>query len=264
LPDSALYPDPPHLSAAVYGGENRDTFVFMEICEAVKSYGSTPSGVLEVIPADASFRWLTDLSQVASTMEVADARFWEFVNGDADGFKVLRAGFKSPTAGTVVVSYEPGADKDGQHCCDAHISAGGLGIPDIARTTEDRAEALKVASWIRELMKSVCRTVRPLYGAVTVEESLPTPGQLHNLHSRDLYFSDQLLSADPSLASDLLTRYGEARVERWDSGLFCVAWDELAAHPGSIQAFDTVSHWPADRLGRAVSTFMAHRQNGVS
>lgn len=262
MSESRLYPDPPHLSAAVYCDSFPETEVFGRICRAVQSEGGIPNGFVRVFREGADFDFVTDLGAAAEEIDVSVDRFWDLVEGRVPGLSTVKAGFRADV-GLVVVSYELRDRQESRHPIDAHIGAGMLGIPEFLWEPQDRAAAAWTAERIRNLLRRVCKDVRPLYGVLAEEETLPAPPDLAGLRSQDLYIADRVLAADPDLERDLEDFYGTDRIERWDAGIFCVSWDVLQPGKTFSKAPAAENHWPGTRLARAISLMQSrHRDQG--
>jgi hypothetical protein len=102
-------------------------------------------------------------------------------------------------------------------------------------------------------MRTACDSITPLYGALMVEETLPTPPKLHTLRSKDVFVPDRLLAADRALEPDLRNHYGDDRISRWRTGIYCAGWQ--GSHPDRTyqRQVPATGTYPGTRIQQAIS-----------
>lgn len=249
-----LYPDPPHLAVSLYSDNLTEDAAFAALCRAVLEAGGTPTGSLEVFPRSHDFRWASELTDFGQTQTVAEDAFWLFIEGKNPQTRVSKAGFTADTPGLVVVSLESKEDNhQARHPVAASMYADQLGIPVHLWEEGDDIRANKIDVWAEGLMRLACDDITPLYGALMVEEPLPTPAELDQLRSKDVFVPDRLLAADHALEPDLRSHYGDDRITRWRSGIYCAGWEGF--HPGRIyqKQVPVTGTYPGTRIQQAIS-----------
>lgn len=249
-----LYPDPPHLSVSLYSENLTEDAAFAALCRAVQEAGGTPTGTLQTFPRSFDFCWASELTDVSQTQTVADDSFWPLVEGTDPRTRVAKAGLTADTPGLVVVSLKSKGDDDpSRHPLAASMYADQLGIPVQLWEEGDEVRANKIATWAEGLMRTACDSITPLYAALMVEETLPTPPELDELRSKDVFVPNRLLAADRALEPDLRNHYGEDRISRWSTGIFCAGWQGF--HPGRTyqKQVPAAGTYPGTRIQQAIS-----------
>lgn len=225
---AGLYPDPPQLSVSVYADQVAGRAAYAAVCGVLEERGASPTGRVDTAPAGAGFDAVSDLAEVIDHLEVGGHRFAALVRAGeaapAGQAVAVRAGYTVKPVGLAVVTYERRAATDA-HPVAVLAGSGALGLPDEARSGRERREADKIGRWARETLRAVCAAVDPLYGALAVEDTLPTP---HTLASRNrltnVYVSDRLLATSDRLERRLRECYEGGDAARWEKGIYLSGW----------------------------------------
>lgn len=249
-----LYPDPPHLSVSLYSENLSEDAAFAAVCRAVQEAGGTPTGNLEIFPRAHDFCWASELTDVSQAQTVAEDAFWLLIEGKDPQTRIAKAGFTADTPGLVVISLKSKGDNDpSRHPVAASMYADQLGIPAQLRNKCDDARAKALAMWAETLMRIACDNIAPLYGAMMVEETLPTPPKLDKLRSKDVFVPDRLLAADHALEPDLRNHYGDDRISRWRTGIFYAGWQGFHPDRTYQQQVPATGTYPGTRIQQAIS-----------
>jgi hypothetical protein len=86
-----LYPDPPHLTVAIYS-ERPEVETFARMHDVALQLGCDPLNTIEISPADQEFELLSDLGTSKEILQVAPTRYAQLVAGEDHKVRVLRAG----------------------------------------------------------------------------------------------------------------------------------------------------------------------------
>jgi hypothetical protein len=252
-----LYPEPPHLSVSLYSENQTEEAAFAALCRAVCAAGARPTGNLETFPRSRGFNWASELTDFASELTVSQESVWPLVDGEDTQLRVAKAGFAADTAGLVVVSLESREEGDpSQHPVAASMYADQLGIPAQYWGQGDDVRAKAIATWAESLLRAACDSIAPLYAAMMVEETLPTPPALADLRSKDIFVPDRLLAADPALEPDLRSFYGADRLGRWRHGLYCAGWQSFHPDRAFQRPVAASGHFPGTRIKEAISVMV--------
>jgi hypothetical protein len=181
---------------------------------------------------------------------------------------VLRAGFDAPQAGFVAVEFESIPEELGvyvSHPIAATISGELLSMPaHVSLNRQRRAQVAKAARFLLTVFRSVCESLNPLYGSISVEASLPTPPELSMPNKArlgtELFVSSRLGVTDPRLEQDLATIFAGGFSERWTTGMFFSGWATLNPEGRTVDAPLEVGTRAARRLGQTLKTFGARAE----
>jgi hypothetical protein len=242
---SSLYPDPPHVSAAVYADALAPEEAFRRICDLVAGQGAIPTGLTEWVAGSEfpSFMMISDLAARTQTarqdlkISREHALWTQWIGGLSADRRVLRTGFGVPRVGTAVVEYQPAAkdDPERRHPVAITVSGALLSMPPTAGLSKtERKTSAATAAWLVGAFRRVCETLDPLYGAIATEAWLPVPVQLVSGHARlgtEVFVSDRLEQRAPGMAARLTALYAPGFVERWANGCFLSGWAAMNA-PG--------------------------------
>lgn len=217
-----LYPEPPHLTIAVWTAED-DEQAFGRACDIAVEFGCTPSGVVELAPRGRPFAMLQDLAD-RSTVELTGAEFESAVHGGDPVSRPLKAGYRAK--GTVIVEHLYGTEVEA-HPVAISLSAGALGLPQELWRSKDRKAAYKLAAWATDVLRELTARTGAVYGSIAVEETLPTPSALRAGHAIS---SLPFLSA--SLPSTVVhkfqTAFNQTKPVNWTHGTFFPGWHPFA------------------------------------
>ncbi|MEU8365110.1 hypothetical protein AB0C27_54765 [Nonomuraea sp. NPDC048882] len=253
MPSSPLSPEPPHLSFGLYS-EHGERLLLSQVCAAIGSGAGGLTGVIGVAPRDSQFELVSDLG--------ADYYETEFplphaaaVVSDADPeLRAVRVGLRHELVGAMVAGYD-WSDSGADHAVSVLAEAGPLGVPDEIWTGAERRRARKRAERFVALMRHVCDEVDPLYGAVGVEMSMPTPRLLARSRNGlgDLYVSDRLMSRSPALRDGLSGCFAKAQVDTWGNGTYFSSWGPFNGAGVSAPHAEEISREAVRLLGRALA-----------
>ncbi|MFC4059657.1 hypothetical protein ACFOWE_15235 [Planomonospora corallina] len=218
-----LYCEPPHLTVAMYG-RGPEAVTFAALCSIMPEVGCSPVGALEVAPIGLPFDLLADLGASRRVVKASGDGLRALLAGEDADLRVVKAAFSHRTFGLVVVEYilKYGPDR---HPVGVTTSAGALGMPDFTWSKSDRRKGRSLAAWSAEVLRAAVQRCKPLYGAIGVEFSLPTPRRLvvdHELLPTEVYLSRRLL--DGGAQSGAAFRRLFPRASHWDDGTFFAAW----------------------------------------
>jgi hypothetical protein len=248
----ALYPEPPHLTIAVYpnGSEHQ---CFAALCRLVEEMGCAPSGPIELAPWGADFALRSDLAGRSAILDVKPDRFARIVAGeDSDGWAV-RAGFQRKGGGLVLVEYLAAADRD-RHPIAVSVAADGLGIPIELWRKPERVSAARLADWATNILRELTVRCEVWYGAIGVEYTLATPSDLANGSASlpsELFVSRPLLDVDAALDEALLGVFSDGVVSEWTGGFFYSGWAPFNSKRATLPGGDMRARRAGILLGRA-------------
>ena len=229
---------PPQISVSCYFDTMDPEDAFFAVCEEIEAAGATASGVFEIVHA-ASFPPFAMISDLAPRPEViqidvhkSKTETWKrLVAAQKPEVQVLRAAFEIPKVGPAIVTFEPIPDNLGlhsQHPVAVTISGELLSMPaHVALSRREQRWAAFTAQFLLSVFRSVCEAHNPLYGAILVEQSLPTPQQLIKGNARlstEVFVSNRLLAMDPALERDLGIFFAAGSSQRWATGIFFSGW----------------------------------------
>ncbi|MGW5191663.1 hypothetical protein ACWEOO_20610 [Kribbella sp. NPDC004138] len=244
----ALYPDPPHLTIAVWVAENEEV-AFGRSCDVVDEFGCLPSGIVEVASRGQRFAMVQDLED-RSVVQLSAADFESMVHGRNPVARSLKAGYRGRGLGTVVVEHLLGTEAE-THPVAVSVSAGALGIPAGLWRSKDRRSAYKLAGRATDVLRELASRTGAAYGAIAVEETLPTPSALRD---------GALIGSLPFLSANLPIRvqdkfraaFGRTQAVNWADGTFFPGWEPFAG--GKPPTFDRVALAAASAaLGNALA-----------
>lgn len=248
----SLYPDPPHVTVAVYPGVAEGS-AFAELCAVVADAGCAPRGVFELVPWDRTFEWPSDLAEVCTFWQVGDDEVDRMLAGDNQLGRPIKAGYVHPQFGVVVVEYLGTAAGD-RHPVGVSLGAGPQGMPSQWWSDADRRTAARMVEWTTQLLKAASRAVRASYGGIAEEDTLASPSALVQgrwLQS-ELFVSRTLLEKDDSLREVLREAFaGDAEAE-WGHGSFYSGWGPYNRRGVTLPDIPTRFGRAAVALGRAV------------
>lgn len=250
-----MYPDPPHLTVAVYSTQPEIT-TFAMMCDVVRDLGCNPVNMVEVAPIDRDFELLTDLGD-AATVEVVDpARRAQLVAGQDPGLRVIRARYSHREFGKVIVHYEL-RNGSGPHPIGVTVSAGAQGYPEDLWSASMRRSAYAIAGWTRDVLQAASSRINPLYGAIGVEFALSPPQELIAGGSdlgTELFVSRRLLDEDRSLDSKLREAFSGGEITNWREGTFYSGWAPYNTRRASVRDTAATIRAAARALANALRT----------
>lgn len=222
---AALYPEPPHLTVAVYVKDSeRDCFA--ALCRLVEGMGCAPNGSVEMAPWDADFELRSDLAGRSTILDVKPDRFARIVAGEDDSGRAVRAGYQQNGSGLVLVEYLAARGND-RHPVAVSVSADGLGIPVGLWRKEERNSAARLANWATNILREAPAQCSIWYGAIGVEYSLATPSELASgaaLLSSEVFVSQELIDSNGGLKNMLLDAFRGSEISEWPMGCFYSGW----------------------------------------
>ncbi|GAA0942428.1 hypothetical protein GCM10009554_34910 [Kribbella koreensis] len=239
----ALYPDPPHLTIAVWSPEDEES-VFGRACDVVVAAGCAPAGVVESAPRGRQYAMLQDLDDRSTAQLGADA-FDAVVHGRDPVLRPLKAGYRVKGWGAVIVEHLLGTEKE-MHPVAVSLAADRLGLPDSSWKASDRKAARRLAQWATGVLRELTVGTGAVYGAIGVEETLPTPSALRS--GAPVGTVVFVASALP----DVQALFGAAVPGvQWPTGEFFPGWHPFAESPVVVDE----KRLPAASfgLGRALS-----------
>jgi hypothetical protein len=249
-----LYVEPPQLTVAVYGNApERETFA--QLCSVLPAAGCSPDYLLEVAPADIDFEMISDLGANRDMITVDSGRYERLLAGQEPDLRVLQARYSHRKYGHAVVGYEM-RKGTGAHPVGASVSAGALGFPDSLWSAKQRREAYALADWSRSLLETAAAACKPLYGAVGIEYSLPTPSKLADTRAgipTEWFISRDVLNQASSLEGKLRALYTEGAVTEWADGIFCSGWEPYNSERKTVGQPSETARSTARTLGRTLS-----------
>lgn len=236
-----LYPEPPHLSIAVYC-DKREVETFTEVCGVAEfRLGAFPSGAVQVAPRDMPFEWTSDLAKVSQEIQTDPERARYLIEGLEIDQRVLKAGYRSKRVGTVVVEYMGAAPGD-QHPIGITVSAAdSLGIPDFVQTRADRARARKLARWCAEALEGVSTCRQVLYACIGMELPCISPASLGDNERAlptEVFVARRTLDSTPALDREIRRIYPEAFIRQSEAGLFLSGWAPFTPEGKSLPDAD--------------------------
>jgi hypothetical protein len=250
----SFLPDAPHLSVSAYTEKPDDAALFSAICAALESQGAKPGDRIETAPRSRLFDFRSDLAGELELLTPDRTRFAALVSDSDPVRRVVSAVYQDKAMGRLGVVLE--RSPAGQyHPVAVLADAKELGLPDFDWTSAERRRALKVGRWARDLLKLVSGVADPLYGALSVEDTLPPPGllQSHGDRLTDVYVSRRLLEAERRLEARLRDCYRDGSVTVWENGIFFSGWSPFNADNRSTADPATVGRRTADLLARAAT-----------
>ena len=183
-------------------------------------------------PRVEDFRLIADLGDVARIIEHDPKVARDLIFGRDAETRVVRAGYRHPRFGHVILEYllnEPGD----RHPVAVATSAEALGLPIELWTEDDHRQGRQFADQSRELLREVVARTDPLYGGIGVEFGLPTPTELRagrvNFPT-ELYVSRALLGRNTLAVSRLEAAYGDGDIDDWEDGRFYACWTPFVQH----------------------------------
>jgi hypothetical protein len=262
-----FYPAPPHISAAFYFDHLTQATAFAEVCDQVMAVGATPTGAYELIRTAVlpHFAMISDLgsrlesAQISLPKKRAREEWNRWINSQELTSHILRAAFKAPQIGIVIVAFEPTSEVDNVrvvHPIAVTTSGALLSMPEhISQSHRERSKAARVARYLLSVFRSVCESLDPLYGAIAVEASLPTPAELGGgaRLGTELYVSNRLGIADPTLVADLSTIFANGFTERWKSGMYFSGWAAFNQVGQTLDKPLEAGARAAQRIGQALT-----------
>lgn len=251
---SEIYPEPPHLTVAVYSSHSEaDTFT--QLCQTAHDMDCVPRNLVEVAPWSQDFEFVSDLGAAKETLNVSAARFEQLVAGLDPVVRTLRAAYSHRKFGTVVVEYIQRTGP-GRHPIGLSLGSASLGIPDTLWSRSERQSAYAIAGWSRSVLQAASSRCEALYGAVGVEFSLPVPAQLTSGKERlvtELFISGRLIDRDKSIESKLRQAFTSGAVVNWRDGVFFSGWAPFNDQRVSISDPGPAVDAAASALGAVLS-----------
>jgi len=229
--------------------------VFARMGDLLVRNGCEPLGLVETVPWDREFEYVSDLAEVIDSAHLDRARFRRVVAGDDPARRPVRAGYTQRSTGTTVLEYLGAAPGD-RHPVAVSVSAGALGIPPQLWSRADRAAARKLADRTRDLLAEAALECQAGYGGIGVELSLASPARLGKDRrglSTELFVGSPVLTRHPWLDRELRDAYGGG-VSEWAAGLFCAGWAPYRPDGTTIENPGEVVQRCGTLLRRAVLT----------
>jgi hypothetical protein len=248
-----LYPEPPHLTIAVWSDQSEDV-TFAKLCELVQRHGCVPLNRVQTVPRDRTFEWISDLADVMSEVDTDRAGFADLVVGADPARRPVRAGFSHKKFGTVLVEYL-GAPAGERHPMAVSLGAGALGLPEQLWSRADRSAADKIVRWSKAILEDMTETNPVRYGAIGVEFTLATPAHLGDDSlglTTELFVSGELLATAPAVDAGLRDLFGAVGLTEWRKGLFVAGWAPFNERHVSIDDLAEARRRCRQLLARAV------------
>jgi hypothetical protein len=256
---SELYPQPPHLSVAVYS-DRPEAETFARMCDAARDLGCVSLNLVEVAPADLDFELVSDLGAAKEIRPVSPAEFTELVADPASATRLLRAGFSHRKYGKVVVEYVQRVGL-GRHPIALTVASDSLGIPDSIWSGRQRKSAYALAAWSTSALRTASSLSDPLYGAIGIEFSLPAAPKLAAGQGRvpsEVFVSRRLIEADQSLEERLRQAFAGGDVAAWEHGRFYSGWAPFTSRRVSVEDPKAAADNAARALRSALLAWTAH------
>lgn len=225
MPRSNLYPEPPHLTIAVYP-KGSESECFAAACQQVSQLGCHPNGTVEVAPWDAAFELRSDLAGQSSIVDAEHGEFQRIVAGGDPSGRPVRAGYSRGRSDIAVVEYLA-APRSDRHPIAVSTGAGTLGIPIEMWGKAERRSGEKLARWAVAVLHGIATQCNALYGAIGVEYSLATPSELANRSASlpsEVYLSRRLASDLAEIQDEFANDFRDAEIVEWPDGWFYSAW----------------------------------------
>jgi hypothetical protein len=220
----ALYPEPPHLSIAVWSPEDEES-VFGRASDVAVEFGCVPAGVVELAPRGRRFAMVQDLGDRVIGRRSAD-EFESAVHGGDAKLRPVKAGYRRKGMGTVVVEHLLGTETE-PHPVAVSLSADALGTPEELWNAKERKAARKLADWATDVLRELTARTGAAYGAIGVEESLPTPSALRSGASiGTLPFISAAIG--PAVLDRCQAAFGPQHRVDWPHGAFFTGWQPFA------------------------------------
>ncbi|GAB3143997.1 MAG TPA: hypothetical protein VFS41_01745 [Edaphobacter sp.] len=252
---SVLYPEPPHLSVGLYC-ERGERELFARVCSSTVNAGAAFSKTIGTAPRCREFHLVSDLGVDYREIEAHPERIWNIVNGNDQELRPIRVGFQHKEFGLMFVTYDF-STQAGNHAVSLVTSAGPLGLPDDLQSTAEKKRAKKWAGKCVDMARSICEEVDPLYAAIGIEMSMPTPLMLRSgaLGLGDIFVSNRLLAGAPRLGGRLSEYFSGGHVSTWKNGAFFSSWGMLNPVGKTAPDTETLSFKVAELLGRTLTSW---------
>lgn len=250
---SIFNPESPHVSVSLYVDNVHEVDTFASICWFLQEQGSVPYKTLKVAPSHKSFEWTTDLADVKEDVETEPHLFERLISGEEPEWRVTEAAFEIPKVGVGVVRYEPAAESE-PHPVAVIVHGGSLGEPDQGRRA--RRQAKEAAQWAQSTLTSAAVQLSPLYGAIGVEETLPSPSYMREGDAEaggQLFVSTRLLARDLDLEPRLRECFNEGKTSHLSNGLLFYDWVPFGRTDCRVTNVIEVQRRAARLLDQAIS-----------
>jgi hypothetical protein len=227
---SGLYPEPPHLTIAVYPA-GTESECFASVCQLLAHLDCHPNGTVEVVPWEAAFELRSDLAGQSSIVHVESSEFQRIVAGSDPSRRPVRAGYRRARGDIVAVEYLA-APRIDRHPVAVSTGAATLGIPVEMWRKGERNAGEKLARWAVTVLREIAAQCDVLYGAIGVEYSLATPSELANgtaVLSSEVYLSRRLASHVPGLQDAFADEFSGAETVELSTGWFYSGWSPFNA-----------------------------------
>jgi hypothetical protein len=251
--ESKLYPEPPHLTIAVYpeGPENE---CFAAACRVVAGLGGRPTGVLELAPAGVAFEMRADLAGRSSVVEVGRTEFEQMVAGRDPAVRPVRAGYLARPGGIAVVEYLS-AWRASRHPIAVSTAAGALGVPVDGWGRGERGAAARSVRWALQVLQGMTTNCAAVYGAIGVECDLATPGELASGAATlpsEIFLSRRAAAGMPGLWESFADNFRDGEIVEWPTGWFFSGWAPFNSRNVTLSPSRTRPRRAGMLLGRAV------------
>jgi hypothetical protein len=254
MPRSDLYPEPPHLTIAVYpaGSESE---CFAAVCTLMEQVDCHPNGTVEVAPWEAAFELRSDLAGRSSIVQAERDQFRHIATGSDPSRRPVRAGYRRGRNNVAVVEYIA-APRDDRHPIAVSTEAETLGIPVGKWRKPERALGEQLARWAIDLLQRIATQCDVLYGAIGVEYSLATPSELANgvaTLPSEVYLSRRLASDAPGTQGAFEYDFRDAEMTEWPTGWFYSGWSPFNSRNVTLPQSQIHPVKAGGFLGRAMS-----------
>lgn len=218
-----LYPDPPHLTVAVFPASS-DEPAFSAVCDSLVACGAQPDGVLETISPDVDFEAPSDVAEAVAVTTVPSDSFQRIIRGGEPAKRPVRAGF-TRGEGEVLVVELLRRNRGERFPVGVSCSAGALGLPADLWREADRSAAFEITQWSKQLLQVVTGRLPCAYGSIEVEAAFPTPSMLRSgsMLGSEVFVARDILARRPELRAALAEDYDDVG-EEWEAGTFFSGW----------------------------------------
>jgi hypothetical protein len=222
---ASMYPDPPHLMIMVYS-EEPEIGTFAALCAVAEQCGCEPTGLLQIAPRNQEFDLVADLGDAQERRTVSSPDHAKLIGGEDPALRVVKAEYSHPGFGIVIVEYLLRYDGD-RHPIGVVTYAGPHGMPIELWTDDDRRISGELTQWSRSVLESATSKCDPLYGAISVEQTLQGPSRLMSGDvelPHEVYVAKRLLNRNQAATGRLRSAFTGGNEADWPNGRFYAAW----------------------------------------
>jgi hypothetical protein len=253
-----IYIDPPHINAALYFDHSNSRKMLLEVCQQIQNAKQTDLLSIDFLP-DTQFPQFAMLSDLAARLETVYSDLEQYFT---QAIQIMQVSFHSPNAGTFSVLFDCIPDNTvgfEVHPISITVSGSLLAMPpNSSLKARERHKAAKNAQFLLEVFCTVCDVLDPLYGAIQVESSLPTPFELIDGQAyigTELFVSTRLSNADKKLNVRLTELFKDGFQEQWRTGTFFSGWSVFNSAKKTVELPLLVSKQAAYNLGQAIRQY---------